>query len=663
MNLPTDDFRRTWVKSPEEFHKGLDGVLNAAVGRYRRRNRVLKKIMDEACRISSKADELHNVSNRDFSRQIREMRTFFRRDRKDCRRMMPEALAMLVEAAHRTLGLRPFPVQIAGALSLYRGYLAEMATGEGKSLTACLPAILAAWTGRPCHILTVNDYLTNRDAVEMKPLYSFCGVSAGCVTNAMDPDERRLNYGKGVVYTTSKELVADFLRDRLIMGSLHDPTRRIIRHMLFRDRKKDEGMVMRGLDTAIVDEADSVLIDEAVTPLIISRTRENALFTQVYSTAGRIAGKLVPDIDYTADLKYKEIILKKNALDRIGEYAEKLPGIWRNPARSEELIKQALAAREFYRRDEQYVIQDGHIVIVDEFTGRLMPDRTWRQGFHQAVEAKENLELSNPSETMARRSFQQFFRIFRHLSGMTGTGREAAGEFWQIYGLPVLKIPTNRPCIRKQFPDRLFGSAEQKWAAVRDEIVSIHKTGRPILVGTRNVFASEKLAEMLYAEKLEFNLLNAVHHEKEASIVRVAGEEGRITISTNMAGRGTDIKLHGKVAEKGGLHVIATERHESGRIDRQLFGRSARQGDPGSAQAFISMEDELICRFVPKVFQKQLKLMLEKKIPGAAFLAGEALSHAQRAAQRLAFAQRKSVLSMDTWLEEALSFSGPDNFF
>jgi len=280
----------------------------------------------------------------------------------------------------------------------------------------------------------------------MKPFYTFYGVSAGCVAAAMDTDERRLNYSKGVVYTTSKELIADFLRDR------------------------------------------------------------------------------------------------------------------------------------------------------------LMPDRTWRQGFHQAVEAKENLELSNPSETMVRRSFQQFFRLFRHLSGMTGTGREAAGEFWRIYGLFVVKIPTNRPCIRKQFLDRVFGSVDQKWAAVMDEIVRIHKTGRPILVGTRNVFASEKLAKMLHAEKLEFNLLNAVHHEEEAAIVRVAGEEGRITISTNMAGRGTDIKPHGKVAERGGLHVIATERHESGRIDRQLFGRSGRQGDSGSAQAFISMEDELPRRFIQKIF-------------------------------------------------------------
>jgi preprotein translocase subunit SecA len=326
------------------------------------------------------------------------------------------------------------------------------------------------------------------------------------------------------------------------------------------------------------------------------------------------------------------------------------------------LIKQALSAIEFYSRDEQYVIQNGRVVIVDEFTGRLMPDRTWRQGFHQAVESKENLEMSDPSETLARLSFQQFFRLFRNLSGMTGTASEAAGEFWQIYRLPVLKIPTNRPCIRKLYKDRVFRTAEEKWRAVKNEIAGIHRTGRPVLVGTRNVFASEKLADMLKNERLEFNLLNAVRHEEEAAIVRVAGDLGRITISTNMAGRGTDIKLQDKVAEKGGLHVIATERHESGRIDRQLFGRSARQGDPGSGQAFISVEDELIRRFVPSSAQKSLGNAVAKRIPGAAILSKKALAYAQGAAQRLAFRQRKNVLRMDTWLEEALSFSGGGAF-
>jgi len=563
-----------------------------------------------------------------------------------------------VEAADRTLGLRPFPVQVAGALALHRGFLAEMATGEGKSLTACLPAILAAWTGRPCHIVTVNDYLAHRDSVEMHPFYHLCGVSVGCITGPMRPQERQENYAKGVVYTTSKEIVADFLRDRLIMGDFQHPSRRMIRGILNPGRRQAEGLVMRGLDTAIVDEADSVLVDEAVTPLIISRAQENKPFAHACELAHRIAGEFEPDKDYTRDIRYKEINFTKEALQRMEQMADHLPGIWRSPARREEILTQALTAREFYRLDEQYVIQEGKVVIVDEFTGRLMPNRTWRQGLHQAVEAKEGLDLSHPSETLARLSFQQFFRLFRRLSGMTGTASEAGGEFWHIYRLPVVQIPTNRPCIRRLSPDRVFARAEDKWKAILQEIVAVNRTGRPVLVGTRSIAKSERLARMLTGEGLSFNLLNAIYHEREAAIVKEAGEEGGITIATNMAGRGTDIKLGRTIAERGGLHVMATERHESGRIDRQLFGRCARQGDPGSAQAFMSIEDELIERFIPSIVRKNLAWAIEKKSPGAHLLAGRAVIMAQNAAQRLAFKQRKNVLMMDTWLEEALSFSG-----
>jgi len=663
MNLPSKDYRRVQIVVPKKLYKGLDSVVNAAVGKFNRRKGILKRTLKEAVLISESAKKFREISNQELKKKIRELKSLARVGRHREIPFLIEALSVLIEAADRTLGLRPFPVQVAGALTLYRGFLAEMATGEGKSLTACLPAIVSGWTGKPCHIITVNDYLANRDAIEMKSYYRFCGVSVGCVTGKMDPDERKLNYEKDIVYTTSKEIVADFLRDRLIMGSLSQPTRRLIRKILFHGQREDKGLVLRGLDTAIVDEADSVLIDEAVTPLIISQLQENKMFTEVYRSTGDIAKSMVPNKDYEVNFKYKEIHLKRRALSKIAAQADSLPGIWKNPVRSEELIRQALSAREFYHRDEQYVIQDGRVVIVDEFTGRLMPDRTWRQGFHQAVEAMENIELTDPSETLARISFQQFFRLFKNLSGMTGTASEASGEFWQIYGLPVIKIPTNKPCIRTLFKDRLFKTADEKWLAIKNEIVNIHNTGRPVLVGTRNVFASEKLATLLAAEKLEFNLLNAVRHEEEAAIIRVAGESGRITISTNMAGRGTDIKLHGKVPAKGGLHVIATERHESGRIDRQLFGRSARQGDPGNAQAFVSLEDELIKRFVPQTIQQQLKKAVETKVPGSEYLSGKILSYAQRAAQHLAYRQRKNVLKMDTWLEEALSFSGAGSYF
>jgi preprotein translocase subunit SecA len=658
LNLPTRDYRRTHVETPERLHQGLDALVHGLAG-WRKRATVGRDLQREADRITELAGELVHLSDRRLRERLDEARTHFRRQAPGCEEALPEALACMVEAAHRTLGLRPYPVQVMGALALHRGYLAEMATGEGKSLTACLPSVLAAWTGRPFHFVTVNDYLADRDAVEMAPFYTFCGVTVGCVQGPMEPRERRANYDRGVVYTTLKELVADFLRDRLIFGALNDPSRRLLRQLLQPGLRDPEGVVLKGLDTAIVDEADSVLIDEAVTPLIISRARENSSLVSACTTACAMAQALRTPADYLVEPKYKEIILTKEGSRRVEEQSRLLQGIWRAPDRREELIRQALTAREFYRLDQQYVIQEGKIVIVDEFTGRLMPNRTWREGLHQAVEAKEGLSVNDPSETLARLSFQRFFRLFRKLSGMTGTASEASAEFWHIYGLPVLAIPTHRPCLRTVLPDTAFAREADKWEAIVAEIARWHKTGRPVLVGTRSVQASERLAAMLSGRGLAFNLLNAVRHKEEAQVVAAAGEEDRITISTNMAGRGTDIKLGRGVAAMGGLHVIATERHESGRIDRQLFGRCARQGDPGSVQAFMSAEDELIRRFVPAPLRNRLANALSLGAPGAALMAKTALFHAQRAAQRLAYRQRRNVLKMDTWLEDALSFAGP----
>jgi preprotein translocase subunit SecA len=660
---PTYDYRRTKIVDPAKLHQGLDGVVYGFVGNYRRLSRFGQALQTEAEKISEMASKLRLVSDRILRSRLRGMQARFRRQEKGRQEILADALACMVEVAERTLGLRPYPVQVMGAMALDQSYLTEMATGEGKTLTACLPAILSAWTGRPCHIVTVNDYLADRDAREMRPLYSFCGVSVGCVTGQMDPEERRNNYEKGIVYTTSKELVADFLRDRLQFGHLQHSSRRLIHQMLRSWLSGFDGVVMRGLDTAIVDEADSVLIDEAVTPLIISRTQENKPLVEASWNGYRMASALEPGIDYHTDLKYKEIRLTEEGKEKIRVLSESLPGLWRGEARRKELVQQALTAREFYHRDKQYVLDEDQVVIVDEFTGRLMPNRTWRHGLHQAVEAKEGLEVTNPSETLARLSFQRFFRFFRKLSGMTGTAREAASEFWHIYGLPVITIPTNRPCIREELPDSVFPDGEHKWQAIADEVVHWNQTGRPVLVGTRSVKASEKLAAMLESRGLEFNLLNAIRHREEARIVAAAGQQGKITIATNMAGRGTDIKLGRGVAELGGLHVIATERHESGRIDRQLFGRCARQGDPGTAQAFMSADDELIQRFVPAPMRRRLVSTIENQRVGSQRLAKTALSYAQRAAQRLAFRQRKNVLQMDTWLEEALSFTGSGQRF
>ena len=320
----------------------------------------------------------------------------------------------------------------------------------------------------------------------------------------------------------------------------------------------------------------------------------------------------------------------------------------------------ALVAREFFHRDKQYIIKEGKIVIVDEFTGRPMPQRTWREGMHQAIEAKESVEVSDPSETIARLSFQRFFRCFHRLSGMTGTAREAAGELWQVYRLPVIAIPTNRPCIREQLPDRVFLHEEEKWAAVVHEITRLHATGVPVLVGTRSVEASERLAAALAVEKLEAHVLNATRLKEESALIAMAGEPARITIATNMAGRGTDIHLGPGVAARGGLHVLATERHESGRVDRQLFGRAARQGDPGCAQAFVSLDDELIRRHLPNAAATPLRRVFADRLPARAALARAAFALAQRKAQALAYKQRQTVMRADQWLDEALSFTGAE---
>jgi preprotein translocase subunit SecA len=651
MITPTVDYRRTAHRVPERPLQGLDSVVNWCIGQYQRRAGRLRELLAEAEKVNSFAEEFAGLRDHDLQQRLLEFRDHFRRRPEVARDLVLPALAAVREAAHRGVGLRAFPVQLAGALALHRGWLAEMATGEGKTLTAGIAGVLAGWSKRPTHVVTVNDYLAQRDAEWLRPLYTFCGVRVGCVIGPLEAAARAREYDRDVTYTTSKELLADFLRDRLRLGPLRDPSRRLIRRLLQPRAAAADGVVMRGLHTAIVDEADSVLIDEAVTPLIISATRKNELLREVGLAATNIANDLQPEADYRINLRYREIEITEAGRRKLAERCAVLPGFWRGDQRRAELVRTALVAREFFQRDKQYILDGGKVVIVDEFTGRPMPQRTWREGLHQAIEAKEGIELSDPTETVARMSFQRFFRCFHRLSGMTGTAWEAAAEFWQIYGLPVVRIPTNRPCIRQHWPDRVFREESSKWKAVADEIERIHRTGRPVLVGTRSVAASELLARQLETRGLTFHVLNATRLAEEATIVSVAGERGRLTIATNMAGRGTDIRLGQGVVELGGLHVIATERHESGRVDRQLFGRAGRQGDPGSAQAFVSAEDELARRHLPRAMSRLLRSTPNKLVAKRAF------ALAQRRAQKLAWKQRAAVLRSDAWLDEALSFT------
>ncbi len=658
--LPSAEYHRTAIRPASKLPRGLDAMVHGWWGRFRHRDASAAKLRAEAEAIRERAAELAEISDEEMRGRLAQCREVFRRGEALEDPVVAEALAFVAEAARRQLGLRPHTVQLMGALASWRGYLLEMATGEGKTLTVSLAAVLAGWTGRPCHIITANDYLASRDVAWLKPFYAFCGLTAGCVTGEMKPQDRRANYHRDITYTTSKEVVADFLRDRLQLGPLANSTRRLLRTMLQPGSAGQDGLVMRGIHTVVVDEADSALIDEAVTPLIISRKEENEPLRLACEAAHRLASSLTHGEDYTANEKFQEIVLKPSGLAKLERGAGEMPRMWRGRERRNELITQALRAREFYHLGKQYVVEEGKIVIVDEFTGRLMHERTWREGLHQAVEAKEGLQVSAPAETLARLSFQRFFRLYQKLSGLSGTVWEAAPEVWQIYRLPVVRIPTNKPCLRVEHPDRVFATQEEKWEAVADEIEARHRRRQPVLIGTRSVAASEHLARMLEARGLPFNLLNATRHREEAEIVEQAGVQGRITIATNMAGRGTDVKLGPLVAEIGGLHVILTERHESRRIDRQLMGRAARQGDPGSVQAFVSIEDELLVRHTAGWLRERIKSALAAGAPAAQLLAHKLIDRAQRNSERQAFHQRRRVLEADVWVEESLSFAGTE---
>jgi preprotein translocase subunit SecA len=641
----------------QQLPRGLDAAWDAAAGIANKCVPRLRGFMRQAARIVALEKEFKDLSGSRLREMAADMKGLFR-----CGREKPadvdRAFALVREVAFRQIGERPFLVQVAGALALDAGCVAEMATGEGKTLAATMPATIAGWRGKGCHIVTHNDYLAKRDAEWMGPVYRFCGLTVASVEQGMHPPDRRQAYLADITYCTNKEVTADFLRDRLALGRLQGLPAALMAKIADGAGSGTDRLVQRGLHFAIVDEADSILIDEAVTPLIISGEAPNPEQVEAFRLAAQLATQLETPRDYKVNQRYREVDLTEAGKERLAELCKDLGGVWAGARRREELATQALTAREFYLKDKQYVVIEGKVVIVDEFTGRLMPDREWRDGLHQAVSAKEAITIQPPKDTYARLSFQRFFRLYRKLSGMTGTAAEAWREFWQIYHLPVVTIPTNRPCIRKVLPDRVYATETGKWDAITEEIRKVHETGRPLLIGTRSVRASELLAELLASVGLQCAVLNAVRHAEEAQVVAGAGQPGMITVATNMAGRGTDIKLGRGVAELGGLHVMATERHEAGRIDRQLFGRCARQGDPGTAQAIVSLEDELVRRHAPHLSASLRKRygLTEREV--SSVLTRRVFDMAQRRAERMALAQRKGVLKADDWLDEYLGFAG-----
>ncbi len=512
-------------------------------------------------------------------------------------RLLPEAYALVREAAVRTVNLRHFDVQIIGGISLFDSNIAEMDTGEGKTLTATLPMYLHALVGRGSHLATVNDYLAGRDAELMAPVYRLLGLSVGVVLTPDRQDQRREAYACDITYGTAKEFGFDFLRDRLLLRRMGRQTTDFLGEgSEERWESGGEQPVQRGAHFALVDEADSVLIDEARTPLIIGslgdKAREQVVAT--YQWSAKHAPDFEEDVDYEYDHEDKKVELTAVGRQKVRSLPH--PEVMRSVGLIDlyQYMERAVKVYRDYLLDREYVVRDGEIVIVDEFTGRLAEGRKWRDGIHQAIEAKEQVEVTVPTGQAARITVQDLFLRYRYLAGMTGTARSSAREFRKIYKMRVISVPTNKPVRRKRLDARIYGTSEIKWQAIADEVLEMHQMGRPVLIGTRSIDKSEHLSKLLAERGLEHQVLNANEVAREAQIVARAGQTGKVTVATNMAGRGTDIKLGEGVAEAGGLHVIVTEMHDAARIDRQLCGRCGRQGDPGSYRYFLSLEDEIL---------------------------------------------------------------------
>lgn len=553
---------------------------------YNADKRELKRFEKIADQVESYADQMAALSDEELQAKTPEFRSRIEKG-ESLDDLLPEAFAVSREASKRVLGLYPFRVQILGGIALHRGNIAEMMTGEGKTLTATMPVYLNALSGKGVHVVTVNEYLSSRDETEMGQLYRWLGLTVGLNVSTMSPEEKREAYACDVTYSTNSELGFDYLRDNMVVYK--------------------EQMVQRPLNYAIIDEVDSILIDEARTPLIISGEAEQA--NADYVRADRFVKKLVEDKsdndadddedhgDYKIDWPTKTISLTRTGIQKACDHFG-LKNLY--DVENQKLvhhIDQALRANYIMLKDIDYVVQDGEVLIVDSFTGRVMEGRRYSDGLHQAIEAKEGVKIQEESQTQATITYQNYFRMYQKLSGMTGTAKTEEEEFREIYNMEVITIPTNRPVIRQDMPDLLYPTLDSKFKAVVDEIKERHAKGQPILVGTVAIESSERLSHMLDKEHIPHAVLNAKNHAKEAAIIMNAGQRGAVTIATNMAGRGTDIKLGPGVKELGGLAVIGTERHESRRIDNQLRGRSGRQGDPGYTRFYLSLEDDLLKRF------------------------------------------------------------------
>jgi preprotein translocase subunit SecA len=540
--------------------------------------------------------------------------------------LLPEAFATVREASMRVLEMRHFDVQLIGGIVLHRGRIAEMKTGEGKTLAATLPAYLNALTGRGVHVVTVNDYLAKRDSQWMGKIYQFLGLKVGNIIHGLDDNQRLEAYAADITYGTNNEFGFDYLRDNM--------------------KFEAESLVQKDLHYAIVDEVDSILVDEARTPLIISGPAEKS--THMYYEVNSIVPRLKNEEHYTKDEKARSVTLTESGV-AAAEHLLKTENLF-DPGNIELLhhVNQALKAYTLFKCDVDYIVKDGQVVIVDEFTGRLMPGRRYSDGLHQALEAKEGVKIENENQTLATVTFQNYFRMYDKLAGMTGTADTEAAEFKKIYNLDVSIVPTHMPMIRKDYPDAIYKTKNDKFEAVIDEIKALNKKGQPVLVGTVSIDVSEQIAKILKKRGIKHSVLNAKNHEAEAEIISMAGQKGAVTISTNMAGRGTDIKLGEGVTDLGGLHILGTERHESRRIDNQLRGRSGRQGDPGSSRFFLSLDDDLLRIFGGERISNIMgRLGMEEGEPIEHGLISRAIENAQSKVEGHNFDIRKHLLEYD----------------
>jgi preprotein translocase subunit SecA len=603
------------------------GILNKVFDSNKREIKKLEKLADQ---IETLGPEMEKLTDDEIRGKTEDFKQRYQNG-EDLDSMLVEAFAVVREAAKRVLGLYPYRVQLMGGVSLHGGNISEMKTGEGKTLTATMPVYLNAITGKGVHVITVNEYLASRDAEEMGRLYNFLGLTVGLNLNSLSKDEKREAYAADITYGTNNEFGFDYLRDNMVLYK--------------------EQMVQRPLYFAVIDEVDSILIDEARTPLIISGQAQKS--TQLYMQANAVVRTLKKEEDYTYDEKTKGVLLTDEGMNKI-ERAFNIDNLFDiSHVTLNHHINQALKAHVSMHRDVDYVVQDGEIVIVDSFTGRLMKGRRYSDGLHQSIEAKEGLDIQNESMTMASITFQNYFRMYEKLSGMTGTAKTEEEEFRNIYNMYVVVIPTNKPIVRDDRADLIYASMEGKFRAVVEDIKERNEKGQPVLVGTVAVETSELISKLLTKRGVRHNVLNAKNHGREADIILEAGQKGAVTIATNMAGRGTDIKLGEGVLELGGLAVIGTERHESRRIDNQLRGRSGRQGDPGVTQFYLSMEDELMRRFGSDNMKNMMtKLGMDDSQPIQSKMVSRAVESAQKRVEGNNFDARKQLLQYDDVLRQ-----------